>query len=107
MTFLASDSKNRVLLTAASFDPKTMSVPNYVPRPANDKKGKNDPISISVGTSIAIKKTQAAATTTLGHLKLVSEGKDDEGGFRGFIAVLMILGFVALGFVAFVLFNSL
>lgn len=107
MTFLASDSKNRVLLTAASFDPKTMSVPNYVPRPATDKKGKNDPISISVGTSIAIKKTQAAATTTLGHLKLVSEGKDDEGGFRGFIAVLMILGFVALGFVAFVLFNSL
>ena len=107
MTFLASDSKNRVLLTAASFDPKTMSVPNYVPRPANDKKGKDDPISISVGTSIAIKKTQAAATTTLGHLKLVSEGKDDEGGFRGFIAVLMILGFVALGFVAFVLFNSL
>lgn len=107
MTFLASDSKNRVLLTAASFDPKTMSVPNYVPRPATDKKGKNDPISISVGTSIAIKKTQAAATTTLGHLKLVSEGKDDEGGFRGFIAVLMILGFLALGFVFFVLFNSL
>jgi hypothetical protein len=107
MTFLASDSKNRVLLTAASFDPKTMSVPNYVPRPANDKKGKNDPISISVGTSIAIKRTQAATTTTLGHLKLVSEGKDDEGGFRAFIAVLIILGFLALCFVAFVLIKSL
>ena len=107
MTFLASDSKNRVLMTAASFNPKTMSVPNYVPRSADDKKGKNNPISISVGTSIAIKRTQAATTTTLGHLKLVSEGKDDEGGFRAFIAVLIILGFLALCFVAFVLIKSL
>lgn len=106
ISFVASDSKNRVLMTAKSFNPKTMSVPNYVPLPADEKKRKNDSISISVGTSIVIKKTQGATTTTLGHLKLTSEGKDDEGGFRFFVAVLMLLGFLAMGFVLFVLFHS-
>ena len=91
MTFIASPSKNRILMTEASFDAKKMTVPNYTPRPKEKKNKEGEPISISAGTSIEIKKTQGGETTRLGHLKYVVEGKDDEGGFHLLCGLLMTL----------------
>ena len=91
MTFVASPSKNRILLTESSFDPKAMTVPNYTPKPKDKKDKEGEPIGISAGTSIEIKKMQGGESTRLGHLKYVVEGKDDEGGFHLFCGLLMTL----------------
>ena len=95
MTFIASESKNRILMTESSFDAKKMTVPNYTPQPKDKKNKEGEPISISAGTSIEIKKTQGGETTRLGHLKYVVEGKDDEGGYRAFIGLLFGLSLIA------------
>ena len=107
ITFVASKSKNRVLMTESSFDEKTMTVPNYMPRPKDLKKKEGEPISISSGTSIEIKKIQGSITTTLGHLKYVINGNDDEKGFQIFIFLLIIIDFVALVTLTFLLLNGL
>lgn len=96
MTFTASSSKNRILMSEASFNQETMIVPNYTPRPKGDRKKTEEPISISSGISIEIKKTQAGATTRLGHITyVVEEGKDDESGYRIFISLFMIAAILA------------
>ena len=95
MTFVASPSKNRILLTESSFDPKAMTVPNYTPKPKDKKEKEGEPIGISAGTSIEIKKMQGGESTRLGHLKYVVEGKDDEGGYRLFIGLLMAAAAIA------------
>jgi len=108
LTFTASYSKNRVLLSASSFNPKKMTIPNYIPNPQNDKrKGHNDPISVSTGTSIEIKQTQNIEVTRIGHLKFVTEGNDNEGGFRFFIVLLLIVDLCVFGFLAFTLIKGL
>ena len=99
MTFIASESKNRILMTEASFDANRMTVPNYTPKPKDKKNKEGEPISITAGTSIEIKKMQGGETTRLGHLKYVVEGKDDEGGYRAFVGLLFaltLLAFLAL-----------
>jgi hypothetical protein len=101
MTFAASESKNKVLL-GNGYDSDKMTIPMYNPQPQDkDKKKKREPIPISAGTSIEIKKTQGGETTRLGHVKYVVEGKDDEGGYRFFIGLLMVLSIVS--FVALVI----
>lgn len=95
MTFIASESKNRILMTESSFDAKKMTVPNYTPQPKDKKNKEGEPISISAGTSIEIKKTQGGETTRLGHLKYVVEGKDDEGGYRAVVGLLFGLSLIA------------
>ena len=107
MTFVSSNSKNRILMTESSFNPKTMTVPNYTPQPKEKKSKAGPPVSISSGTSIEIKKTIGSETTRLGHLKYVVEGKDDEGGFRLFIGLLMLADVALMAFVAFILLKSL
>ena len=107
ITFVASKSKNRVLMTESSFDEKTMTVPNYMPLPKDMKKKEDEPISISSGTSIEIKKIQGSITTTLGHLKYVINGNDDEKGFQIFIFLLIIMDCVALVILTFLLLNGL
>ena len=92
MTFTASSSKNRILMSEASFDSNSMIVPNYTHNP-NEKTG---PISISSGISIEIKQTQAGTTTRLGHITyIIKDGKDDEGGYRLFIGLLLTAAIVA------------
>ena len=95
MTFIASESKNRILMTESSFDAKKMTVPNYTPQPKDKKNKEGEPISISAGTSIEIKKTQGGETTRLGHLKYVVEGKDDEGVYRAVVGLLFGLSLIA------------
>ena len=83
-------------MSPASFDSASMVVPNYTPKGDNKRSRKDeDPIGISSGNSIEIKKTQAGETTRLGHLKFIAEGKDDEGGFRVFIGLLLFVAVVA------------
>lgn len=91
LTFMASSSKNKVLLKESCFDPKLMVVPNYVPEPKDGRKKEGKPIGLTAGTSMEIKKTDGGRTTRLGHLKFVHEGKDDEGGYRVFIGLLLCL----------------
>ena len=95
MTFIASESRNRILMTESSFDAKKMTVPNYTPQPKDKKNKEGEPISISAGTSIEIKKTQGGETTRLGHLKYVVEGKDDEGVYRAVVGLLFGLSLIA------------
>lgn len=96
ITFIASPSKIRILMSPASFDAASMVVPNYTPKGDNKRSRKDEnPIGISSGNSIEIKKTQAGETTRLGHLKFIAEGKDDEGGFRVFIGLLLFAAVVA------------
>lgn len=95
MSFTASESKNKVLLSEASYNPDKMTIPLYNPRlGGNDKKTK-EPIGISAGTAIEIKKTQGGESTRLGHVLYVVEGKDDVGGYRLFIGLLMALSIVS------------
>ena len=96
ITFIASPSKNRILMPVSSFDPKTMTVPNYTPQPANGRKKAGQPISISAGTSIEIKKTIGSETTRLGHLKYVVAGQNDEGGFRLLIGIFIGVCLIAI-----------
>ena len=106
--FTASESKNRILMSEASFDQATMSVPNYNPRSKEEREKKEQPISISSGISIEIKNTQAGATTTLGHLTFViAEGKDDIGGYRLFVGLLMAAAIAAFITLVVLLINSL
>lgn len=105
MTFTASPSKNKVLLSASSFDPDKMTIPLYNPR-LRDQKKNAEPIPITAGTSIEIKKTQGGETTRLGHLMYVVEGKDDEGGYRFFIVLLMVLSILAFITLALILIRS-
>lgn len=99
ITFTASPSKMRILMAPANFDANTMVIPNYTPK-INSKKGQRsikdeEPIGISSGTSIEIKNVQAGETTRLGHLKFIVQGKDDEGGYRFFIGLLLFLAVIA------------
>ena len=99
ITFTASPSKMRILMASTSFDANTMVIPNYTPK-VNSKKGQRgmkdeEPIGISSGTSIEIKNVQAGETTRLGHLKFIVQGKDDEGGYRFFIGLLLFLAVIA------------
>ena len=95
-------------MSEASFDQATMSVPNYNPRPKEEREKKEQPISISSGISIEIKNTQAGATTTLGHLTFViAKGKDDIGGYRLFIGLLMAAAIAAFITLVVLLINSL
>ncbi len=90
LTFVASSSKNKILLRESCFDPKTMIVPNHIPRP-KDKKGKEgEPVGITAGTSIEIKKQQGSESIRAGHLKYVNDGRDNEGGYRFVIGLLFI-----------------
>jgi len=82
-------------MTESSFDAKKMTVPNYTPQPKDKKNKEGEPISISAGTSIEIKKMQGGETTRLGHLKYVVEGKDDEGGYRAVVGLLFGLSLIA------------
>ena len=83
-------------MSEASFNKETMIVPNYTPKPKEKGKKTNEPISISSGISIEIKKTQAGATTRLGHITyIVEDGKDDESGYRLFISIVMVAAIVA------------
>ena len=88
---MASTSKNKVLLKESCFDPKLMVVPNFIPEPKEGRKKEGKPIGLTAGTSMEIKKTDGGRTTRLGHLKFVHEGKDDEGGYRVFIGLLLCL----------------
>ena len=107
ITFVASNSKNRILMTEDSFNDKTMIVPNYVPKVKDKKKKKGEPIYISTGTSIEIKKTQGSTTTTLGHLKFINNGKDDEGGFKLFLIILIIIDIIILGILTVLMINGM
>lgn len=101
ITFYASASKMRILLPINCYDPKTMVVPNYIPQREHNKKKDDNSIGISSGTSIEIKNTQAGETTRLGHIKFIVQGKDDEGGYRLFLSIVLVvavLAFVALSF---------
>ena len=98
MTFTASESKNKILLSEASFDSKKMTIPGYTPPPKdqNQKTTTGKPIDISASTDVEIKTTQAGATTRLGHVTYSVEGKDDVGGYRFFIVLLMVLDIVSI-----------
>ena len=97
ITFMASPSKMRILMSGASFDASSMVVPNYTPKDKGKKDTKNnEPIIISSGTSIEIKRTQAGETTRLGHLRFIVQGKDDEGGYRFFVGLLLFLAVVGI-----------
>ena len=107
ITFTASGTKNKILLSEASFDSKKMTIPGYTPPPKDqDKKttSTDKPIDISAGTAIEIKKTQSGTTTRLGHLTYSVEGKDDIGGYRLFIVLLML---VDIAFICVLLFLML
>lgn len=110
ITFMASPSKMRILMAEASFDANSMVVPNYRPNNNDNKKerGKKNgnPIGISSGTSIEIKKSQAGVTTRLGHLRFIVQGQDDEGGYRFFVGVLLFLAVLAFIALAILLFRS-
>ena len=110
MTFTASESKNKILLSEACFDSKKMTIPGYTPPPKDqDKKTTtmSKPIDISTGTAIEIKKSQSGTTTRLGHLTYSVEGKDDIGGYRFFIGLLIIVILCFLGVLVFILIKSL
>lgn len=96
MTFIASPSKNRILMTPSSFDAQRMIVPNYNPRPKDKKDKEGEPIGISAGTSIEIRQTQGGTTTRLGHLQYVVDGKDDIAVFQLFCGMLIGLAVVAI-----------
>ena len=99
LTFVASSSKNKVFLKESCFDPRTMVVPNYVPKPKAKKEKEGEPIPINTGTKMEIKKLEGTSAVRAGHLKYVIRDKDDEPGFRTFIGLLMALSvicFIAL-----------
>ena len=110
MTFTASASKNKILLSEASFDSKKMTIPGYTP-PPKDPNGKTTttgkPIDISAGTAIEIKAMQGGAATRLGHVTYSVEGKDDIGGYRFFIGLLMVLSIVAFIALTFMLIRGI
>ena len=110
MTFTASESKNKILLSEACFDTKKMTIPGYTPPPKDqDKKttttGK--PIGISAGTAIEIKTTQGSTASRLGHVTYFVEGKDDIGGYRFFIGLLMILSILTFIVLTFMLIKGI
>lgn len=94
LTFTASRSKNRILLKASCFDARTMIVPNYTPAPDGKPGKKSEPIGLNAGTSMEIKGTSGAGTTRQGHLKFITEGRDNEGGFKLFLGILIALAAV-------------
>lgn len=96
MTFIASPSKNRILMTESSFDSNRMTVPNYTPQPKVGKRKEGAPINITAGTSIEIKRKQGGETTRLGHLKYVAEGKDDVAGFQLFCGLLIAISIIVI-----------
>lgn len=107
MTFIATPSKNRINLDAASFNPKTMTIPNYLPPRDPGKADKHERIPLSSGSSMEIKKVQGGKTTRLGHLKYVVEGKDSEGGFRFFVGLLILIGIGLIGLCTYILIKGL
>jgi hypothetical protein len=106
MTFTASESPNKVLLNKG-FDLNKMTIPNYVPQPKDKDKKKMDPISISKDAAVEIKKTEGGETTTLGHVKYVAEGKDDVGGYRFFVGMLIVMAMCVMGYLVFILIKGL
>jgi hypothetical protein len=107
MTFMASGSKNKVLL-GNGYDPEKMTVPMYNPQPQDkDKSKEREPIPIYAGTAIEIKKTQGGETTCLGHVKYNVQGKDNVDGYRFFIGLLMLLVTIGVGVIVFTMIKSL
>ena len=109
MTFTASNSKNKVLLSEASFDSKKMTIPGYTPPPKdiNQKTSIGKPIDIPNGTAIEIKATQGGETTRLGHVKYLVEGKDEKNGYLFFVITLLLGSIAAIGIVLFTLMKSI
>lgn len=107
LTFIASPSKNKVLLKENCFDPKLMIVPNYVPKPKVKKEKTGEPIPFNSGTSIEIKIPQGTTAVRAGHLKYVVKDKDDEAGFNTFIGILMVLSILSLIALAILLIRGL
>ena len=87
LTFVASKSKERVLLTKSCFDEKTMNIASYDPK-ADTARKEEKYIKLSEGEQIEIKDNHR---TRLGHLTFTTARKDDEGGYRFFISILMAL----------------
>lgn len=107
LTFYATGSKNRIALKESCFNPKTMTIPNHVPSAQKGKGNKHGRISVSSGSQIEIKQVQGGSTTRLGHLKYVNEGKDTEGGFSTFVALLMTVCIGIMGLLVFILVKGL
>lgn len=103
LTFYATESKNRIALKAACFNPNAMTIPNYVPSAKKGKVNKNEKISIPSGSQIEFKRVQGGSTTRLGHVKFVNEGKDTEGGFRTIVALLMAGCICLIGLMVYIL----
>ena len=109
MTFTASNSKNKVLLSEASFDSKKMTIPGYTPPPKdiNQKTSIGKPIDIPNGTAIEIKATQGGETTRLGHVKYLVEEKKKKNGYLFFVITLLLGSIAAIGIVLFTLMKSI
>jgi len=108
LTFTASESKNKVWLSESSFDPKKMTIPNFTPPPKDNKrKGKEQPIQISEGLSIEIKRPSGSESFPTGHLKYSIEGKDDTGGYYFFIGLLIVLSIISFATLLFLLIRGL
>jgi hypothetical protein len=84
-----------------------MTIPNHVPSAQKGKGNKHGRISVSSGSQIEIKQVQGGSTTRLGHLKYVNEGKDTEGGFSTFVALLMTVCIGIMGLMVFILVKGL
>lgn len=107
LKFHATPSKNRIALNGSCFNPKTMTIPSYTPSAGKGKVNKHERINVTSGSSIEIKQIQGGSITRLGHLKFVNEGKDDEGGFRFFIGLLIAVCIGLIGLMVFTLIKGL
>ena len=83
MTFVASHSKEEVLLTKSSFKADTMSMPGYNPRLA-DSKQRLIPMSGKIAIYADKNKTKRT-----GSLSYDSGSGNDEGGFRLLVGIII------------------
>ena len=101
LTFVATSSKERVRLTASSIDERTMTFINSIPHPDAQKR---EDVVLSQGNQIEIKDSHGQK---LGHLIFSTGNKNDEGGYRFLLIVILILGLVAECYLVITMLKSL
>lgn len=100
ITFIATNSTERIELSKGSFNSDRMEVDNYEPEQANPE----DPIYINDNSNISI--YERGKITKLGYLRFVANRENDLGGYRVFLTVLMAAAVIAIVGLVFLMIKS-
>lgn len=90
ITFVATNSTERIELSKDSFNSDRMEVDNYEPEQVNP----GDPIYISDNSNISI--YERGKISKLGYLQFLANRENDLGGYRVFLTVLMTTIVIAI-----------